>query len=105
MKQKFQIEMCELLAQHHTEKAEEASTEVESLLLRAEMDYNDTPQPTLLKISYKTMVIEKFIAKKPNKITREEVRVVPTTLQKITKTQKDNEDNDIFLVSFTLIYP
>ena len=58
--------MCELLAQHHKEKAE-ASTEVESLLLRAEMAYNDTPELMLLKKSYKTMAIEKFIAKKPSK--------------------------------------
>ena len=67
MKQKFQKDMCELLAQHHKEKAEQASTEVESHPLRAEMAYNDTPELTLLKKSYKTMAIEKFIATKPNK--------------------------------------
>ena len=67
IKRKFQIDMCELLAQHHKEKAEEASAEVESLLLRAEMAYNDTPELMLLKKSYKTMAIEKFIAKKPSK--------------------------------------
>ena len=59
--------MCELLALHHNEKAGEASTEVESLLLRAEMAYNDTPELMLLKKSYKTMAIDKFIAKTPNK--------------------------------------
>ena len=59
--------MCELLAQRHKEKAEEAFTEFESLLLRAEMAYNYTPELMLLKKSYKTMAIEKFIAKKPNR--------------------------------------
>ena len=51
LKRKFQIDMCELLAQHHKERAEEASTEVESLLLRAEMAYNDT-QELMLKKSH-----------------------------------------------------
>ena len=67
IKQKFKIDMCKLQAQHQKEKAEEASTEVESLLLQAEMAYNDNPELMPLKKSYKTMAIEKFIAKKPNK--------------------------------------
>ena len=67
LKQKFQIDMCELLAQHHKEKSEEASTEVESLLLRAEMAYDNTKELMLIKLRYKTTAMEKFLAKKPNK--------------------------------------
>ena len=70
LKQKFQIEMCELLAQHHREKAEEASTEVESLLQRAEMAYKNTQELMLMKQKYKATAIEKFIALKPRKNTK-----------------------------------
>ncbi len=67
LKRKFQVDMCELLAQHHKEKAEETATDVESLLLRAEMAYNSTPELTLIQNEYKTRAIEKFIAIKPKK--------------------------------------
>ena len=45
--------MCELLAQHHKEKAEEASIEAESLLLFTGMAYNDTQELMFMEQSYK----------------------------------------------------
>ena len=67
LKRKFQIDMCELLAQHHKEKSEATSTEVESLLLRAEMAYKDTRELTLIEEQYKALAIEKFLRNKTNK--------------------------------------
>ena len=93
MKQKFQKGMCELLPQHHKEKAEQASTEVESLLLHAEMAYNDTPELTLLKKSYTTMAIEKFIATKPNKNNKRRGAGGANHATENNKDTKDNEDN------------
>ena len=62
--------MRELLAQHHKEKSEVTSIEVESLLLRAEMAYKDTPELTLIKEKYRALAIEKFLTNKTKKNNR-----------------------------------
>lgn len=66
LKQTFQIGLCRILAKHHEEKSEEATTNVENHLQRAEMVYDNTPELDIIKSHYKQIAVEKFIAKKPN---------------------------------------